>query len=241
MRDDLLSAMACVDWAVSQIPSLEERLNTWFEANVKLELEEIEPDSPKRRVVAVKKAELPLTFNAEVGAYINAMRSSLDLLATSLAHRYGVPDPDKHYFPIVPSKAVFDAGDYKGSKLIKGLPKEPRAKIESLKPYEGGNENLWFLHYLDIERKHRRLLVVSIRTGMFRVQGSGFTRHHPVWEFTDDKTILGTIADARSQPKMHIAPYVGIDEPNFGSKHVVAALQDFAGATGAAISLFDDP
>lgn len=43
------------------------------------------PDTPNDMVVAVEKEPLPLSFNVEVGAYINAIRSSLDILATAMA------------------------------------------------------------------------------------------------------------------------------------------------------------
>ena len=58
--------------------------------------------------------------------------------------------------------AEFAAGNYKGFKFIKGLPDAQRAIIETLKPYQGGNDPLFALHQLDIIRKHKRLLGANI-------------------------------------------------------------------------------
>ena len=65
----------------------------------------------------------------EAGAYINALRSSLDILAYALAIRYGVPHPDDCYFPVVRSEKEFLAGGYKGAKFVKGLPKANELKL----------------------------------------------------------------------------------------------------------------
>jgi hypothetical protein len=37
-------------------------------------------------------------FLVETGAYINAIR--MDILATALAHRHGMPKPEDVYFPV---------------------------------------------------------------------------------------------------------------------------------------------
>jgi len=87
MRDDLLHAQAAVDWAVSNLPSFQERLYAWIAANIHIFLKETEPQIPHNVLVAVQKEPLPLTFNVEAGAYINVIRSSLDILAVALARR----------------------------------------------------------------------------------------------------------------------------------------------------------
>jgi hypothetical protein len=49
-------------------------------------------------IVATAKQPLPLEFSVEAGILINAIRTSLDILATSLAHRYNIPNPDDVFF-----------------------------------------------------------------------------------------------------------------------------------------------
>ena len=94
MRDDLLSAQACVDWAVSHFPPLEKRLQEWVDANVEAHIKELEVSSPNDLIVATEKEPLPLAFNVEVGAYVNVLRSSLDIVATALAYRHSMPNPE---------------------------------------------------------------------------------------------------------------------------------------------------
>jgi hypothetical protein len=78
---------------------------------------------------------------------VNAIRSSLDILASGLARRYNIPRPEKAYFPVVGSETSFTAAKhYRGSHFVKGLPYPERGFIEALKPYKGGNKTLWGLH-----------------------------------------------------------------------------------------------
>src|SRR5205807_7666926 len=124
-------------------------------------------------------------------AYINTLRSSLDILATSLAARSGVCKPEDAYFPVARSETAFNAGNYKGSKFVKGLPGAERAIIEALKPYKGGNEPLYALHQLDIMRKHRRLIEVDLIPQGASASKGGFISTEAFRE--DEKTVLGFI------------------------------------------------
>ena len=88
MRDDLLHAQASVDWAVTQLPTLRGRTNAWFKDNIHLAIKDTPANSTNNVIVALEKEPLPLAFQVEVGAYINAIRSSLDILACTLANRH---------------------------------------------------------------------------------------------------------------------------------------------------------
>jgi len=112
MRADLLHAQASIDWAVSQFPTFSERIEAWLKENIKTGLRDPDPNVPNNVLVAFEKEPLPLSFVVEVGAYVNAIRSGLDILAVSLANRYGIPKPQDAYFPVVPSEAEFLAGKY---------------------------------------------------------------------------------------------------------------------------------
>ena len=122
MRDDLLHAQASVDWAVSQFPAFQKRIDDWLRLNVEFAVEDMPSPATHDRIVAIQKESLPLLFNVEMGAYVNAIRSSLDLLATALAYRCGVPKPDEAYFPVGKSGAAFRAGQVKGCKFVNSLP-----------------------------------------------------------------------------------------------------------------------
>jgi hypothetical protein len=170
MRYELLEAQAAVDWAVANFPSLEKRLRTWLKLNVSIEIKEHESSASDDLIVATEKEPLPLSFSIEVGAYLNTLRSSLDLLACAIARRHGVARIDNIHFPIARSAAQFiSRKGYKGSEFVKALPAAEQTTIESLNPYEGGNSLLWSLHHLDIVRKHQRLLDVVVRPRTFSI------------------------------------------------------------------------
>jgi hypothetical protein len=221
MRDDLLDAQASVDWAISNFPSFEERLNSFIKDNLNVVLEDEGSDSPYYSLAIIEKAPFPLALNVEVGAYINAIRSSLDILATALAyrHRHTMVRPDKAYFPMAKSAAEFASfRDYKGAEFVKGLPSAERTIIESLKPYRGsdGNTRLALLHDLDIERKHRRLLncqLTSAKVGV-RVRNARevFVPHRPGFIRTANKTEIGKLSKSAAQPKIEAHSYISFDE-----------------------------
>ncbi len=247
MQADLLAAKASVDWAVSNFPSLQERLDAWLDNNVYVEFVDHEPDGPDYVVVAREKEPLPLSFSVEVGAYINAIRSSLDVLAVALAARHGVSGKDLYdiYFPIVRDEATFLRGGYKGHKLIKAIPPKEAAKIETLKPYQGGNNLLWALHDLDITRKHMRLLDVSRNSGVFNIWAFGLNDH---WKavasgFVDgpDESVFGFWSkSAPQQPEVRYTPYIALNEFGpLGRQPTVRALNNLAGLADSIIRLFD--
>jgi hypothetical protein len=242
MRNDLLHAQASVDWAVAQFPSLQERIDSWLKLNVSAIVEETDSPATHNVIVAMEKEPLPLAFNVEVGAYINAIRSALDLLASSLAERYGIAEPEDTCFPVAKSLNAFTRGKYKGSKFVKGLPATERMVIESLEPYKCGNGLLWSLHQLDIMRKHRRLIGVEPSPQHFMVTGWGdiIESNATGWMRADDKTVLARIQ--KGAPKAHIrfTPHVTIDEASLMKrKQVVPALNEFASLAASIIKLFD--
>ena len=175
MRPDLLAAQASIDWAKTQFPSFRQRTQSWLNEHVKTAIRDPDPDVTNNVLVAFTEESLPLPLSVEAGIYIHVLRSSLDILATALAYRYGIPNPEDHYFPVAPSEQAFGSGGYKGVEFVKGLPCAQRAIIEDLKPYNRGNPLLWALHRLDILRKHKRLIEIAIWPGGLRV--SAFVRY----------------------------------------------------------------
>jgi hypothetical protein len=90
MRPDLLEAQANVEWVLSQLPDLATRLDAWLECSVTTELRDPGAHATHNLIIGVEKELLPLSFNVEVGAYINAIRSSLDILVMALVRRHNL-------------------------------------------------------------------------------------------------------------------------------------------------------
>ena len=89
MRADLLEAQASADWVWGQLPLLDQRVEAWLAANVTIEIRDVPPPATHNPIVALEREILPIAFSVEVGAYINAIRSSLDILAMALVRRHG--------------------------------------------------------------------------------------------------------------------------------------------------------
>jgi hypothetical protein len=246
MNDDLLHAQASVDWPVTQLPAFKSRLDAWLNENIQVIVKELPADTPNNFVVAVQKAPLPLAFQVEAGAYVNAIRSSLDILASALANRHCKHLIDDAYFPIVNSAAIFASNHYKGSKFIEALPKRERSIIESLKPYDGGNKLLYPLHLLDIVRKHKRLLSVDIlpaklniigvkMKGPFRPFISGWIRSG------DDETVIGLLTKGVvPNPQFKLTMQVSLSETTYlEHREIIATLREFASLANSIIKRFD--
>lgn len=171
MRNDLLEAQACVDWAVADIPLLEESIAAWRDSDPYPTFIDVESGTGRKLVKVRERSQLPLTVNAEIGAIINSVRSSLDVLARTLADRGGVRRGKHTQFPVFDSIAEF-SHTKKGLKNIQWLTANQAIIIEKFKPYKGGNDVLYALHQLDIERKHRRLIDVTGQPNFMSVSAS---------------------------------------------------------------------
>jgi hypothetical protein len=121
MRPDLLGALASIDWPSSQFLPFHARLEEWLRANVCIEIRDVPPPATYNPIVAVGKELLPLAFSVEAGAYINAMRSSLDILAMALVRRHSIEIGERSvHFPIFGSEASFQ--EFKGGSLLQRAP-----------------------------------------------------------------------------------------------------------------------
>src|SRR5487761_1483831 len=100
MRDDLLDAQASVDWAVAQIPVLQKRFMAWMWSGPYESVVEPDPQTGCDLVIIRRTRAADLSFNAEAGIIIHAIKSALDMVAAALAKRNGKkPSADTH-FPI---------------------------------------------------------------------------------------------------------------------------------------------
>ena len=206
-KPDLAYAHASIDWAERQISPFESKLGVWLKDNVVVELRD---NDVNFILFLIEKEWLPLSFSVEVGAYINALRSSLDILATALALRHGVEPNRKIYFPIKRSLE-----DFAKDEFVNKMPNEVRRALAQLKPYDGGNQALYELHQMDVTRKHSRLLEVVVRPQTIKISGWGkaarFTpAAHPV--SANGETLLGFVEKGSETPTIEIEPCVAISE-----------------------------
>ncbi|MGJ0513120.1 hypothetical protein [Methylocystis sp.] len=247
MCADLAYAHASIDWAVSNLPAFEQRMQAWLNLNIDVRIRNIESDPANNMLVAFEKEPMPLVFSAEFGALINSLRSSLDILATALAYRNGMANKDKVYFPIAQTEARFLAGNYKGAEFVKLLPHAERLKIEALKPYDRGHSLLWMLHHLDNTRKHRKLIETQTRPASLTTSDIMFFRRNPVsyhdqLVHIDGETELGLVPKSASKSEYKITAQIIVAEPGcLCGSSAIAAIRYLATMARDIIAKFDGP
>ena len=243
MRLDLIEATASIDWPSSQFLPFHARLEKWLAESIHIEIRDVPPPATHNPIVAVEKELLPLAFSVEAGAYINAVRSSLDILAMALVRRHHLEiNEEKVCFPIFRSEAAFQQN--KGGQLVQRLPARERAIIEALKPYPEGNPPLWTLHHLDIVRKHRRLLDVSIRPVHMSMEGAlkagDFVPLATGFIQTVNETVLGLLRKGVPEPSFRSSFFVALCEEGYAAqKPVLATLIHLEQIAREVIDRFD--
>lgn len=242
MRDDLLDAHAAVDWGKAQLPVLERRCLSWNEHAVELVVVDEYLQSGQKAWVALEKTPLPAIINAEAGAIIGSLRSSLDLLAAALAKRNGVRPSEDTHFPIFGS--LYDMIDpIYGLECKKWLSQAEISAIKALEPYRGGNKLLWPLHHLNNVRKHERLVVVNVRPKILNIIAEGWqpgSNISPSMLRLKDTTLLFEISRDAPDPNIQLLLEVVFDEMIIGvfSKPLVRTLREFASTADSIIRLF---
>lgn len=91
-----------------------------------------------------------------LGDAIHNLRSALDIMATDLAMIVG-QNPEEAYFPF-----AADLASLRNSKKFKKFAKigiDFAELLEAIAPYRGGNKAMRAMHDLDVQDKHRGLIV----------------------------------------------------------------------------------
>lgn len=244
MRPDLLDAEAAIDWAVSQLPVLEERIETWRRGKPYAVRIDVNTNPGKKLYRLVDVRPLDPVINAEAGAIIHSIRSSLDLMVCALAARNGYPDSTDTYFPFWKTKEAFEAPAGRKSnpvlRDIRRLTDGNQGIIKALKPYPGGNDLLVALHQLDLTRKHRRLLDTFIfPRGIAFSPGIHGDMEMEVWDGFKEGAILFSTPASSADTDVTIGLNVAFDEagPMHG-KNFTSSIRDFARTAKNILVLF---
>jgi hypothetical protein len=244
MRDDLLDVYACIKWAVAQIDVLKGRLIVWDQIPPYRIVAEPDSEPGKKRLRLRDVIAPDPIINAEAGAIINSLRSSLDLLVNRLAARNGYTGEEDGQFPISRCRDAFFVGKHAGRKEIKRLSQDDRSIIEDLEPWRGSNNPLLIaLHDLDITRKHKRLIVVNMTSmfAMVRHFGAGRkTSFLPLACAFENDAELGIVDVEADHENVDIAFQPSLNEAGpLSGEHLIGALQKLAHLTTAIIERFD--
>jgi hypothetical protein len=101
--------------------------------------------------------ETPTAWAPMVGDALQNFRGALDYLACALVRANKQTPGTQTYFPVTGDATTY-AKDSPGK--TKGMSPAAKAALDTLVPYKGGNDDLWKLHRLSIEDKHRALVPV---------------------------------------------------------------------------------
>lgn len=148
-----------VERAIEHISDLGTRIERFFQSRPYEITVQDNAASGQREWIVTRAAPLPTDISIVAGDAIHNLRSALDHLIWQLVvANGGEPDQIRTEFPVWRSESHFKSSRPGNAK---GISKEALDVLYELKPYKGGNDNLWQLHKLDIVDKHRLLLAVA--------------------------------------------------------------------------------
>ncbi|MFC5947069.1 hypothetical protein ACFQH9_02100 [Pseudonocardia lutea] len=138
---------------------LRDAVRAYLETDPYQVYEEEEPETGALVTRVRVVADPPVELAAILGDVFHNARSALDHLACYLVERDG-GTPDKGtYFPTGKSKSEF-------SKAVKdklrGTAEPTKERVRALEVYPSGDDDLWLLHQLDIDDKHKLLIAVGM-------------------------------------------------------------------------------
>ncbi len=146
-----------IERANQHIRDFEAKAASFFDSTVYEIGIESDPESNSDFIEIAATQTIPDSFALILGDAIHNLRSALDLAWFEIAGRDS-PDPDREIFPVRHTHKHLE-------EFIKGRPEHQSlvqladTLLNVIQPYKGGNgDDIWRLHRLDIEDKHRVLI-----------------------------------------------------------------------------------
>lgn len=154
-----------VERAYDHISALEQQLRAFLESHPYKVGEKRDPKT-RKLIYFVESAEpVPDCLPLIAGDAIQNLMSALDHLAYQIVCSDtgdNPPNPGGIYFPIADERAKYE---HKRRRKMVGACQQTFDAFDALKPYKGGNDQLWALHRLNNIEKHRLLLTVGSQAG----------------------------------------------------------------------------
>jgi hypothetical protein len=152
------------------------------------------PESNKREWWASCDTAALAPISLTLGDGLHNLRCALDHIYRQLVIAHGHAAGGNFPFKV-------DARGYKKQrqKVKQAVGTQALAVVDSLKPYQGGNELLWALHHLDTQDKHNLLVPVGnvVRGVMGRASMADFTKPTADSPFT-----VGTMSRYDRRPEI---------------------------------------
>jgi len=173
---DIDNCYAQLELANKQIGQLEVEISTFLATEPYAISDEYLPATLIRRFELFFDADVPKGIPAGITSVLASQRATLDYLAVALARRNGAEKLSDCYFPICDSLESFKGAQAQGK--IKRLSQADQSRIADVRPYRGGNDGLYFLHWLNNIGKHRRPIAIFDvpAISQWGIKGSGYCR-----------------------------------------------------------------
>lgn len=150
-----------VERAKEHIADLQRTIRQFLDTNPYKVGTKYDPQTRKLIYYVTNVEPTPACLPLIAGDAIQNLMSALDHLAYQIVCSDtgdAPPKPNRIYFPIADDAAKYEA--QKGGKL-QGARQQAIDAIDAVKPYKGGNDQLWQLYRLNNIEKHRLLLTVG--------------------------------------------------------------------------------
>jgi hypothetical protein len=157
-RPELAGARAKIDWAKEHIRNLDRDKAAFLALNPYTVTPEFYVEHGSTAYFLDKLQPIPVCIPLLAGDAAHCLRTALDYLAYSLVPELARKPGVQIYFPICKSLK-----EYRTESVRKtdGMPQSAKDRIDTFKPYLGGDNRLWELHQLDIIDKHRLLMITA--------------------------------------------------------------------------------
>ncbi len=238
-KPDLSDVDAKLDWAVAQIEPLQAQIGEFFQEHTSGPWKESDPQGRGVAFMVTIDQPIPKKIQIEIGVIIHALRSSLDMSMVALAEHHGSNATNRVHFPIL--REANGLEEKPARKWLAEIDPVHADLIRALKPYKGGNDLLYALHWIDLKDK-RRPKLIAVATGQsFAFGGMGHIRGYKLFsaEIGPQQNGIVGILDADPGINLDVAFDIALNEIEvINPRPVIAALHEFAGATKAVIDLF---
>jgi hypothetical protein len=137
---------------------LNETIRAFFQKTPYKTTGEIDAETGDKLFKVSRCLPVPREIPLIIGDVLQNLRTALDHLVWQLVEANGGKPNKGTAFPFAKT-----AQDYRNesSRRLKGVPEAAIKMIDDLRPYAGGNEDLYSLHHLNNHDKHRLLLIVG--------------------------------------------------------------------------------
>lgn len=121
---------------------------------------EDDPNTGDRTYYLTELPPIPAEVGLIAGDALQNLRSALDHLIWQLVLANGKVPTRSNSFPVADSSAKYIAA--LGNGKVKGVRKDAIDAIDAIKPYKGGDDQIWHIHALNNVDKHRLMLTTCL-------------------------------------------------------------------------------